>query len=391
MSLALLPVGTAIYWLALPRQWRTAFLFGASVAFAAVFSLPFTAYFLLNVALTYVAGRRIERKDATARTVLQLTLAWLVGNLLFFKYTNRVLEALFSTTDWFSLFPRPELPRIVLPLGISYVIFRLIHYAVEVYRRKIPRGTFVDLGLYVLFFPTFLAGPVDRFGNLLPQMQAQRGAELSDINQGLFRLVLGMIRKFVVADTLAHYIVPVLEAPWDHARWIVALSVYGLAIRVYMDFSGYTDMAIGVARLFGYRIIENFNRPFLQKNIAMFWRSWHMSVYGWIRDYFFFPIFGYRASNLKIYVGIFCTMLVFMLWHEASLSWLSLGIYHGSGLVVWQLLQELKRKHPPLRRLLARPWVTPVSIALTFTFVTFGFLIFSLDVGQIASILRRLF
>jgi D-alanyl-lipoteichoic acid acyltransferase DltB (MBOAT superfamily) len=134
--------------------------------------------------------------------------------------------------------------------------------------------------------------------------------DLSTINQGLFRILLGIAKKFVVADNLARWIIPALHSPKSHPRFLILLLVYGTAIQIYLDFSGYTDMALGVARLFGYKIMENFNRPFFQRNIAMFWRNWHISVYSWIRDYFFFPFFGYRPSNLKIYFGIFATMIV---------------------------------------------------------------------------------
>jgi alginate O-acetyltransferase complex protein AlgI len=302
-----------------------------------------------------------------------------------------VADLVAGTGARLSLWPAADMPDIVLPLGISYVIFRLVHYMVETYRRKAPAPTFVQLGMYVLFFPTFLAGPVDRIGRVHPQIAGRNRPDLAGINSGLLRLLLGIVRKFAVADTLARLIMPVLHAPADYSRWIVVLCVYGLAIRVYMDFAGYTDMAIGVARLFGYKIMENFNKPFLQKNIAMFWRNWHISVYSWIRDYFFFPFFGYRASNRKIYIGVFVSMCVFMLWHEANLPWLTLGVYHGLGLVVWHAFQEWKRQSPPLRKLLAHRWLDPLSIALTFTFVTFGFLIFSLELGEIASIMRRIF
>jgi alginate O-acetyltransferase complex protein AlgI len=247
------------------------------------------------------------------------------------------------------------------------------------------------MALYVFFFPTYIAGPVDRFQRFHPQTEEKKNLNSADINNGLFRIISGMIKKFVISDSLTPVIMPVLTSPHDYSPTLLILSIYGLAIRLYMDFSGYTDMALGVSRLFGYKIMENFNWPFLKKNIALFWRNWHISVYSFIRDYFFFPLFGHRASQLKIYIGILITMVVFMLWHEASLPWLSLGLYHGSGLVVWQLFQELKRKHVRLRKAVDNRYVDPFSTFLTFNFVSFGFLMFTFDFSTISVMLGRMF
>ncbi|MBD3379922.1 MAG: hypothetical protein GF408_05610, partial [Candidatus Omnitrophica bacterium] len=160
--------------------------------------------------------------------------------------------------------------------------------------------------------------------------------------------------------------------PGGVPRHELILAVYAAAIWLYMDFSGYCDMAIGVSRLFGYRIVENFDRPFLKKNIALYWRSWHISVYSWIRDYFYFPLFVYRGSRPKLYAGIFLTMMVFMLWHAPTPGFLFAGIYNGIGLVVWKLFQDLKEKLPFVERILSCGAFTPFSVFLTFSYVSLG-------------------
>jgi alginate O-acetyltransferase complex protein AlgI len=267
----------------------------------------------------------------------------------------------------------------------------MIHYVVEVYRNKAPAGSFVDFANYVLFFPTFLAGPVERFPKFHAQTTDKGAFNLSLFNDGLLRILSGIGKKFIVADYLRGLVMPMLSSPEDHGRYLIILAVYGLAIQIYMDFSGYTDMALGVARLFGYKIMENFNYPYFKKNIALFWRNWHISVYSFIRDYFFFPLFGYKASTIKIYLGVFCTMLVFMLWHEGSLNFFLLGVYHGLGLVVWNLYQELKRKYAFLRRKKESQPGRWVSTFVTFTFVSFGFVIFMFDIRAIGRILNQIF
>ncbi|MFC2167002.1 MBOAT family O-acyltransferase, partial [Acidobacteriota bacterium] len=180
-------------------------------------------------------------------------------------------------------------------------------------------------------------------------------------------------------------------SPQDYSRIIVIFSIYALSIRIYMDFSGYTDLAVGASRLFGYKIMENFNRPFFKKNIVLFWRNWHISVYSWIRDYFFFPVFGSQASVAKLYMGLFLSMVVFHLWHEASFGFLIMGVYHGAGLVIFQLFQELKKRlHFPQRKGYQR-WLDPLSTILTFSFVSFGFLFFGNDIQYALDLIKRIF
>jgi len=379
-----------IYWFILPRKWRSLFLFLISLLFISLFNLKYVFYFLLHIILVYLASLYIDKGEKKRRLVLSLALLWLIGSLCFFKYSDLFFSTIIESGFQFSWMSKITFPTLLLPLGMSYIIFRLIHFVVEVYKKKSPTCSFIDFALYVLFFPTFLAGPVERFQRFHTQTVEMKTPDLSTINQGLFRILLGVAKKFV-GDYLAKEIIPVLNTPESHPRFLVLLCIYGAAIQIYLDFSGYTDMALGVARLFGYKIMENFNRPFFQKNIAMFWRNWHISVYSWIRDYFFFPLFGYRASNLKIYFGIFLTMIVFMVWHKGNLNFLLLGIYHGLGLVVWQLFQEVKRKYPPIRKWSSRSYFNPVGIFFTFSFVSFGFLFFHLDLHQLYAVLDRIF
>lgn len=380
-----------IYWFILPERWRSLFLFLMSLLFISLFNLKYVLYFLLHIILVYSAGLYINKGEKKKKLILILTLLWLIGNLCFFKYSDLFISTVIEAGFRFSWMPKIAFPTILLPLGMSYIIFRLIHFVVEVYKKKSPKCSFIEFGLYVLFFPTFLAGPVERFQRFHTQTMELKGLDLSSINQGLYRIFFGVVKKFVIADNLARWVIPALHTPESYPRFLVPLLVYGTAIQVYLDFSGYTDMALGVSKLFGYKIMENFNRPFFQRNIALFWRNWHISVYSWIRDYFFFPFFGYRASTLKIYIGIFMTMVVFMLWHKGNLNFLLLGIYHGLGLVIWQLYQEIKRKYPTIRKWSLRPYVNPIAIFFTFNFVSVSFLFFSLDLSQIYAVLIRIF
>ncbi len=370
-----------IYWFFIPDKWRNAFLLMVSLLLISAYEVKYAAYFFFNAALVYKGGILLEGNARAKKNILTILLFWLIGNLCFFKYGRQIID----------IIPYIKLPAIAFPLGLSYITFRLVHYTIEISRRSIPRGSFVDFLLYIFFFPTFLAGPVDRFGRFHPQAVSEKSINLEGLNSALYRIICGVIKKFIIADNLARFIMPVLHSPQGYSWFFVVCAMYGLSIRIYMDFAGYTDMALGLSKLFGYKIMENFDRPFLKSNIALYWRSWNISVYSWIRDYFFLPLFGYRASEIKIYIGIFCSMMVFMLWHEGSLNFLILGIYHGLGLVVWQLFQEIKRKYPRVRALVSRAYLDPFSTFCTFTFTSFGFLLFALDLSSVSNVLLKIF
>lgn len=376
-----------LYWSVVPRRHRATYLLLLSLGFIASFGVPEGAYITANVVGIWWLSRGIS-KDApkpAKRRLLQFGLAWLIGTIVFFKYTTLTLETLFRPNS-----PDTWIPRIVIPLGLSYVIFRLIHYVVERYRGKVPESTFSEFAAYVLFFPTFIAGPVERFPAFQRQTAAHKDFDLEDLNLGLYRILRGAFRKIVVADNLFLWYWPVLSAPGQHSIGQIVLAVYAMAIYAYMDFGGYTDMAIGVSRLFGYRMIENFNHPYFKPNIAEYWRNWHMSLYGFIRDYFFLPLFARSRSQLVMSFGVILTMVVFMLWHEGNIPFLLLGVYHGTAIALWNQFQIYKQKRPHLRRFMARLPVTVLSTVLTFNFVAFGILLFTFELAELKQIVLRL-
>jgi alginate O-acetyltransferase complex protein AlgI len=383
------------YWFIVPKKWRSNFLLLCSLAFISIFNLIYAFYYLIFVSIVYLTALLIFEKKAKKKlSLFSFILVLLIGNLCFYKYFTVTLKGLNLALARLDLLPVIEVPSIAFPLGLSFITFRLIHYIVEVYRGKIYPESFTDFTLYILFFPTFLAGPVERF----PKFKKQtvninaNGLKISDINYGLFRILEGIIKKFFIADNLYRIIFPVIQNPQDFSKGALVIAIYISAIWLYMDLSGYTDMAIGLSRLFGYKIIENFNWPYFQKNIALFWRNWHISVYSWIRDYFYFPLFVYRGSKIKLYLGTFCTIMIFMLWHQASWGFLFAGLYHGIGLVAWRFFQELKQRYHFLSKLFNHRWLDPLSIVFTFSFVAFGVSIpfFAKNLAQIKIIISKL-
>jgi len=384
-------VSVLIYWFLMPGKWRNVFLLMMSLLLIASHNVKYAVYFLLIAVVVYIGGIFLAKEIRYKENLLKILLVGLIGNLCIFKYSRKLIDMVLFFNPHCTALADGRLSSLLFPLGLSYITFRLIHYVIEIHRKSIPQGNCVDFLLYIFFFPTFLAGPVDRFGRFQPQAVSEKNINLTEVNAALYRIVCGGIKKFIIADGLARLVMPILHAPQGHSWPCVVCAVYGLSLLIYMDFAGYTDMALGISRLFGYKIMENFDRPFLKNNIALYWRSWHISMYSWIRDYFFLPLFGYRASEIKIYIGIFCSMMVFMLWHQGSLNFLIIGIYHGTGLVVWQLFQEIKRKFPRVRALVSQKYLDPFSWLCTFTFVSFGFLLFALDIPSVYNVLQKVF
>lgn len=364
----------------------------SSLAFISFFSLIYSLYYMTLIAIVFISGILINERPHKKQVVFSATLILLVGNLCFYKYTNVAIEGINLMIKNFLQLPAVRAPGIVFPLGLSFITFRLVHYIIELYRGKVPQASFIDFASYVVFFPTFLAGPVERFPRFHSQTESITSPCVKELNYGLFRILLGIVKKFAIADYLYRFISPIIFNPQDYSRTMLIAIVYISAIWLYMELSGYTDMAIGISRLFGYKIIENFNRPYIQKNIALFWRNWHISVYSWIRDYFYLPLFVYKGSRIKLYIGIFCTIMVFMLWHKGNWGFLMAGLYHGIGLIVWNLFQDIKKRYPFIKRAIDHRYLDPLSIFLTFTFVAFGISIpfFGRDLEHITALICKI-
>jgi alginate O-acetyltransferase complex protein AlgI len=365
-----LGISVVAYWSVIPPKFRVLFLAFISILFLGSYSLKYAFLFLLMGLMVFLGGRFIAQAKSARekRPVFLSLLIALIAGLCFYKY--------FDSFTYNSVWKVSGASGYIIPFGLSYITFRLVHFLVESYRGNISQPSLIIFISYILFFPIILAGPVERFPGFNAQAKGKNTFDPADINYGLFRIALGIVKKAIIADGLNGFISPVLSSPQAYPPLTVLLSVYVLAIQIYMDFSGYTDMAIGSARLFGYRIMENFNLPFLRTNIAQFWRSWHISVYSWIRDYFFLPLFGFRASKLKLYMGIFLSMVVFHIWHRFSLNFLILGAYHGLVLMFWQAFQEIKRRYPSVRGLVERRYFKACGAFLTFNVVSFGFVVF---------------
>ncbi len=272
----------------------------------------------------------------------------------FFKYFNFFVDTFQTLAQvLFHTAPSGSLLRVLLPIGISFFTFQTLSYTVDVYRRKCAAtDSLLEMATYVSFFPLLLAGPIERGSHLLPQLQKQRRLGLTDWREGLWLIVWGLYKKMVVADNLARLVSVAfapfaaagadLSVPPDGIRLLVVLYAY--ALQIYCDFSGYTDVARGAARLLGFDIMLNFNMPYLARDPSDFWRRWHISLSSWLRDYLYIPLGGNRHGTLQMYRNLMLTMLLGGLWHGAAWTFVLWGAFHGFILVAYRVLSGWKQR-----------------------------------------------
>jgi D-alanyl-lipoteichoic acid acyltransferase DltB (MBOAT superfamily) len=322
-----------------------------------------TIDFFVGLALARVAGR-------TARNALLLaSIAYYVGVLCVFKYWNFAADSIAALLAGLGVRVSPTHLRLVLPFGISFFTFETMSYTIDVWRGALqPARRYLDYLLFVCFFPHLVAGPIVRPAQMLPQLARQPEADAALQARGLWRIATGLAKKVLIGDFLAQAIVRrVFETPERFTALEVLLGVYAYAAQIHADFSGYSDVAIGSAALFGYELPENFDAPYLSRNLQEFWRRWHITLGAWLRDYLYKPLGGSRDGSLRTYRNLMITMLLGGLWHGASWNFVLWGGLHGVALCFTRLV--------PRRRAWG-PWWVPVSTLLTFHFVCFAWIFF---------------
>lgn len=305
--------------------------------------------------------------------------------LVIFKYWNFLTGLFFGSTEHNPVFWAGAF----LPLGISFFTFEFIHYAVDRYRGTTPEGKFSEYMAFILFFPTMVAGPIKRYQSFLPTLRNPTIDWEQDWLQGITRILTGVVKKFVVADLMTALTNHLNQGDIAQAqRWMLPIWLLAYGIKIYFDFSAYSDIAIGSARLFGIKVPENFDWPYLRANIAEFWKHWHMSLYRWLVDYVFIPLGGSRKEPPRVLVNILLTMLLSGVWHGAGLNFLVWGLWHGMLLAVHRAWSQWRQNH------IARPPSAAGKIAgwaITFIAVNIGWAFFCMDLPTSMFFFKRLF
>lgn len=278
-------------------------------------------------------------------------------------------------------------------LGFSYLSFRLIHTLRDRQSGRLPSATLAEYLIYAIFFPAFTSGPIDRLERFLKDLRSPIPLDWSESGQAMYRLVLGLFKKFAIADTLAIIALnPQIAGQVQNPGWLWVL-LYAYALQIYFDFSGYTDIAIGTARILGIRLPENFNRPYLQTNLTQFWNNWHMTLTQWVRAYFFFPVTRWLRGNKPavsatsvMALGQIGTMLLIGLWHGVTLNFILWGLWHGLGLFLQNRWSDWAKRSPigRIESTGGRKLISFTGWVLTFNFVSFGWIWFCLPETSLA-------
>ena len=383
------------YWLIAGRlRWRVVFLIAASCFFYLQSGVRPLLLLLSVAVIDFTTTHLMSRYENQTRRrwLLSLSLMVDIGALCVFKYADFFIE---STARGLSLLGMtisvPQL-NLIAPLGISFFIFQSVAYVVDVYRRDTePAQSFPEYLSFITFFPTLVAGPILRAKQWLPQLRSHVTLDAEMGGQALFLISIGLIKKIAIADYLsANLVARVFDFPERFSALEVLAAIYGYALQIYADFSGYSDIAIGSALLLGFTLPENFNAPYRSHNLPEFWRRWHISLSTWLRDYVFFTIVGRRARHAAmLYCGLIVTMLIGGLWHGPTWTFVLWGLLHGVGLALARAYESVRNRFALSPRRTA--WADGLSVLLTFHFVCLTWIFFRAEtVGQALSILHQL-
>ena len=403
--LVFLPIVFVLYWFVFrKREWQNLLIVTASYVFYGwwdwrfLFLIAFTSLcsFFSGILIEYYRGRRNEEGGMRKQRIVcavNLIVNFLILGV--FKYYNFFADSLAQLIwglfhyqlDWVTL-------NVILPVGISFYTFQALSYTIDVYRKDVPvTRNIVEFCAFISFFPQLVAGPIERAKNLLPQFQRDRHFDYVQAVDGCRQMLWGFFKKVVIADSCAANLNPL----WDSYADYSGVSLWGLALlftfQIYCDFSGYSDIAIGCSRLFGIRLLSNFNYPYLSRSIPEFWRRWHISLMTWFRDYVYIPLGGSRCAQWKVIRNTFIVFGVSGLWHGANWTFVCWGLYHGTLIVLYKLL-HINTKDKDI--LAAGRWLPTVKdmcrVVVTFGLAVVGWVIFRAEnISQAWDFVSRMF
>jgi len=341
-----LPIVLIGYYL-LRENFRNAFLFIASLVFFAWGGVSYTLILLSSIIVNYLFGLLINKDIGNRRSKLWVGLGVGINLTLLgvFKYANFVTATLNDLLDIIHI-PEAKNTSIALPIGISFYTFQAISYLVDIYRKEAyVQKNILRLGLYISIFPHLIAGPILRYRNLAMQLHV-RIITVEMFNYGIRRFLTGLAKKVLIANNFAYIADKIFAILPSELSWLAAwLGIISYSFQIYFDFSGYSDMAIGLARMFGFIIPENFNLPYIAHSIKDFWRRWHISLSTFFRDYLYIPLGGSRIGNVRTYVNLYIVFFLTGLWHGASWNFAAWGMVHGTFLVIERLFDKSRLNH----------------------------------------------
>lgn len=364
----------------LPPRFRWAFLLGASYYFYMCWKAEYLVLIVISTLIDYVAGLRMGKTTVRSRRkkYLMLSLVANLGILFTFKYANFFSESLRVALNQFNIFYDMPMFDLLLPVGISFYTFQSMSYTIDVYRgEQQPERHLGKFALYVAFFPQLVAGPIERSLRLLPQFDRVFKFDYERVVSGLRLMLWGFFKKLVIADRLAIYVNEAYNHPAEYQGLTLLLATYFFAIQIYCDFSGYSDIAIGAARVMGYDLMTNFRQPYFSKSISEFWRRWHISLSTWFRDYLYIPLGGNRVGKQRWYFNLFAVFVISGLWHGANWTFVVWGALHGGYLIFAIVTADWRQKLAHWSGLAKRPALhNLLRTLITFHLVLFAWIFF---------------
>ena len=376
---------TGLFWLlANRRDARSYLLLVASYIFYGAWTPWFLLLIVFSTILDFFCGRAMgaSEEQSVRRRYLLLSLGGNLGLLCFFKYSHwlsSLVDPLLASAgvpfelmswSWAALAEDGGWRAKVVPVGISFYTFQTLSYTIDIYRGKLRHtDSFRDFALFVAFFPQLVAGPIVRAVDFLPQLELKPRFDRERLHDGLYRIAIGLAKKALIADTLGAYLVdPCYAEPGNYTAFFHVLALYGFTLQIYYDFSGYSDIAIGAARILGFDLPENFIGPYQSLSIREFWRRWHITLSFWVRDYIYFPLGGSKGAEWFVVRNLMITMVVIGLWHGASILWIYYGLMQGGVMALERMFE---------RRRGGELFATTTPKKLLSWFLTFHFIVFS--------------
>ncbi len=364
-----LPLTVLLYSLT-GRRYRNLILLCVSLSFYSWGEGIYLLVMLASITMNYLCGLFMFRDgDKPSGRVLALGISLNLSVLVFFKYANFLVDNFNLLLAAIGLVPI-SLNPVHLPIGISFFTFQAMSYIIDIYRREVtPQKSLVDLGLYISLFPQLIAGPIVRYHDIAKELYARK-FKLATCAYGVRRFLFGLSKKVLLANPLAEIADKIFSLPGaDLSLSLAWLGALCYALQIYFDFSGYSDMAIGLGRMFGFHFLENFNYPYISKSIREFWRRWHISLSSWLRDYLYIPLGGNRHGELRTYINLLVVFCLCGLWHGASWTFVCWGLFHGCFLA----LERTRFGN------LINGWWSPIRHCWTLLIVLVGWVIFRCD------------
>ena len=377
-----LPIVFILYWFVCNNNLKSQnfLIVAASYVFYGWWDWRFLSLILFSTIVDYSVGRGLLKQENLTKRKVLLWISILVnlGFLGVFKYYNFFLDNFITAFSFFGTEIKANSLNIILPVGISFYTFQTLSYSIDVYKRKLePTKDFIAFSAFVSFFPQLVAGPIERARNLLPQFYKKRTFDYSKAVDGMRQILWGLFKKIVIADNCAVFADQIFNNSHDYSGSTLVLGAIFFAFQIYGDFSGYSDIAIGTARLFGFNLMQNFAFPYFSRDIAEFWRRWHISLSTWFRDYLYIPLGGSRGTNYFKIRNVFIIFLVSGFWHGANWTFIIWGALNALYFLPIMLLNKNKINTDVVAQGKHLPSVREVlSITLTFSLTTIAWIFF---------------